>query len=127
DRILIVDAGTGIRELGLSLLKEAAGAPIEASLFVGHTHWDHIQGFPFFAPLYLPTSRFKVHGVHGTTKSFAEVMAGQMHSSYFPVQMKDLPSQPDFVELHAPILVGPVKVSYHFLNHPGITIGFRFE
>ena len=127
DRLLIVDAGTGIRELGVSLLKDAAGAPIEGSLFIGHTHWDHIQGFPFFAPLYLPTSRFTVHGVHGTTRSFAEAMAGQMHSTYFPVQMKDLASKPAFVELNAPIMVGPVKVSYHYLNHPGITIGFRFE
>jgi phosphoribosyl 1,2-cyclic phosphodiesterase len=127
ERLMIVDAGTGIRELGLSLLKQAAGAPIEASLFIGHTHWDHIQGFPFFAPLYLPTSRFTVHGMRGTTKPFADVMAGQMHSTYFPVQMNELASKPAFVELHAPVMIGPVKVSYHYLNHPGITVGFRFE
>jgi phosphoribosyl 1,2-cyclic phosphodiesterase len=126
-RLLIVDAGTGIRELGLSLLKDAAGAPIAGDLFIGHSHWDHIQGFPFFTPLYLPTSRFTVYGVHGTTKSFVDVMAGQMHSTYFPVQMKDLGSKPKFVELRDPVMVGPVKVSYHYLNHPGITIGFRFE
>lgn len=126
-RLLIVDAGTGIRELGVSLLKEKAGAPIEASLFIGHTHWDHIQGFPFFTPLYLPTSRFTVHGVHGTTKRFVDVMAGQMNSAYFPVQLKDLGSKPEFVEFHDPVMIGPVKVSYHYLNHPGVTIGFRFE
>jgi len=126
-RLMIVDAGTGIRELGVSLLKEAAGTPIAASLFIGHTHWDHIQGFPFFTPLYLPTSRFSVYGVHGTTKKFADVMSGQMHSSYFPVQMKDLGSKPEFLELNDPVMIGPVKVSYHYLNHPGVTIGFRFE
>lgn len=127
DRLLIVDAGTGIRELGLALMKGAAGAPIEGALFIGHTHWDHIQGFPFFTPLYLPSSRFSVYGMHGTTRSFREVMEGQMHSTYFPVQLKELASKPAFVELDAPVTVGPVKVSYHFLNHPGITVGYRFE
>ena len=127
DRLMIVDAGTGIRELGLSLLKSAEGRPIEGSLFIGHTHWDHIQGFPFFTPLYLPTSRFSVYGMHGTTRPFREIMEGQMSSTYFPVAMKDLASKPAFSELNAPVMVGPVKVSYHFLNHPGITVGFRFE
>ena len=127
DQLLIVDAGTGIRELGLSLMKQASGAPIEGSLFIGHTHWDHIQGFPFFTPLYLPTSRFTIHGLHGTTRPFREVMEGQMNSTYFPVPLKDLASKPAFVELNAPVMIGPVKVAYHFLNHPGITVGFRFE
>jgi phosphoribosyl 1,2-cyclic phosphodiesterase len=126
-RLMIVDAGTGIRELGVSLLKEAAGAPIVGDLFIGHTHWDHIQGFPFFMPLYVPTSRFSIYSVRGTTKRFEDVMAGQMASTYFPVAMKDLGSKPSFIELHDPVMVGPVKVSYHYLNHPGITIGFRFE
>ena len=126
-RLMIVDAGTGIRELGVSLLKEAAGAPIVGDLFIGHTHWDHIQGFPFFTPLYVPTSKFSVYGVHGTTKKFADVMAGQMASTYFPVSVRDLGSKPAFIELNDPVMLGPVKVSYHYLNHPGITIGFRFE
>ena len=127
DQLMIVDSGTGIRELGISLLKEAAGAPISGSLFIGHTHWDHIQGFPFFAPLYLPTTKFSVYGVPGTTKPFADVMAGQMNSTYFPVQMKDLGARPEFIELRDAIMVGPVKVSFHYLNHPGITVGYRFE
>ncbi len=127
DRLIVVDAGTGIRELGISLLKEAAGAPVEGSLFIGHTHWDHIQGFPFFAPLYLPTSRFTVNGVHATPRTFAEAMAGQMSSADFPVPLQAVASKPAFVELSAPVMIGPVKVSYHYLNHPGITIGFRFE
>ena len=127
DRLFIVDAGTGIRELGVSLVKEAAGAPIEGALFISHSHWDHIQGFPFFTPLYLPESRFTVYGVPGTTRSFPDVIGGLMASTYFPVQVKDLLSRPRFVELREPVQIGPVKVSYHFLNHPGITVGFRFE
>ena len=103
EELIIVDAGTGIRELGLDMLKRAAGTPISGRLFIGHSHWDHIQGFPFFTPLYLPSSRFQVYGMHGTTKSFQEVISGQMHSTYFPVQLKDLGSKPEFIELTAPI------------------------
>ncbi|UPT75236.1 MAG: MBL fold metallo-hydrolase [Elusimicrobiota bacterium] len=65
--------------------------------------------------------------MHGTTKGFQEIMAGQMSPTYFPVQMKDLASKPEFVELGGPSEIGPAKVSYHFLNHPGITVGYRFE
>ncbi|MEK7234889.1 MAG: MBL fold metallo-hydrolase [Elusimicrobiota bacterium] len=127
DEILIVDAGTGIRELGLDLIKRAAGSALKGRLFIGHTHWDHIQGFPFFSPLFLPTTKFQVYGMHGTTKSFQEVMTGQMHSSYFPLQLKDLSSQPEFLEINGPVQAGPVRVTTHYLNHPGITVGYRFE
>lgn len=127
DQLIVIDAGTGIRELGVALVKKAGGAPISGSLLVSHTHWDHIQGFPFFTPLYLPTSRFTVYGAPGTTKSFPDVLSGQMQSSYFPVQLRDLASKPQIVELREPFMIGPVKVSFHYLNHPGITIGFRLE
>jgi phosphoribosyl 1,2-cyclic phosphodiesterase len=127
DETLIIDAGTGIRELGFDLMRRAAGAPIKGRLFIGHSHWDHIQGFPFFTPLFLPTSKFTVYGMHGTTRPFSQVMAGQMDSTYFPVQMKELLSKPEFIELGGPLQAGPVKVTYHFLNHPGITVGYRFE
>jgi phosphoribosyl 1,2-cyclic phosphodiesterase len=126
-RLIVVDAGTGIRELGASLLQKSGGAPVVGDLFIGHTHWDHIQGFPFFAPLYLPSSRWTVHGMRGTTKPFLDVMAGQMAAAYFPIPMKDMASRPAFVELHEPLMIGPVKVAYHYLNHPGITVGYRFE
>jgi len=126
-RVLIADAGTGIRALGDSLLREKAGAPVEAHIFIGHTHWDHVQGLPFFAPLYRPESLLTLYGVPGTTRSFRDVIAGQMSSAYFPVRLDEVPSKPAFVELRDPVEIGPVRASYHFLNHPGITIGFRFE
>ena len=127
DETLIVDAGTGIRELGFDLMRRAAGAPIKGRLFIGHSHWDHIQGFPFFTPLFLPTTKFQVYGMHGTMKPFQEVMAGQMDPTYFPLQLKDLGSKPEFHEMGGPLQAGPVKVTYHFLNHPGVTVGYRFE
>lgn len=126
DELIVVDAGTGLRDLGVDLAR--AGLPVNAHLFIGHTHWDHIQGFPFFVPFYNPNNRFNVYGAHGTSLPFADVLAGQMSPTYFPVAMKDMPAKMTVNELSGPVtLPSGVRVSYHYLNHPGITIGFRFD
>jgi len=127
DQLFIIDAGTGLRELGNSLMLGADGKPVQAHVFIGHTHWDHIQGLPFCTPLYVPNNRFWIYGVHVTTQGFEEVLKGQMHPTYFPVAMREMASRIDVVELSGPLKLGDVKVSYHYLNHPGITVGFRFE
>ena len=85
--LFILDAGTGIRELGDKLMKESGGKKIEADLFVTHTHWDHIQGFPFFVPAYIKGNRFLIHGAHGVGKSFEKIFRGLMDPSYFPVDL----------------------------------------
>ncbi|MBI5210765.1 MAG: response regulator [Elusimicrobia bacterium] len=125
--VLVVDAGSGIRDLGASLMKEFGAKPIEGHLFIGHTHWDHIQGFPFFTPLYLPHNKFTIYGTHGTQSSFEDVLKMQMSPAYFPVRLKEMASNLNIVEMKEPVDLGAVRVSYHYLNHPGITIGFRFE
>jgi len=127
DLILIIDAGSGIRELGNSLMAEFKGKPLQAHLFIGHTHWDHIQGLPFFTPLYIPQNKFNIYGVHGTTQSFQDVLTAQMSPTYFPVAMKDMGAKIEVVELSKPLDLGPVNISYHYLNHPGITVGFRIQ
>ncbi|MBI5884454.1 MAG: response regulator [Elusimicrobia bacterium] len=127
ETIIVVDAGSGIRELGNSLMKEFGPKPMEGSIFIGHTHWDHIQGFPFFTPLYLPQNKFTIYGTHGTQQSFEEVLRMQMSPAYFPVRLKEMASRMTIVEMKEPVDLGTVKVSYHYLNHPGITIGFRFD
>ncbi|MFA6317577.1 MAG: response regulator [Elusimicrobiota bacterium] len=127
ETLIVADAGSGIRELGNSLMKEFAGKPIEGSIFIGHTHWDHIQGFPFFTPLYLPQNKFTIYGTHGTQQSFEDVLKMQMSPAYFPVRLKEMASRMTIVEMKEPVDLGPVKVTYHYLNHPGITIGFRFD
>lgn len=127
DELVIVDSGTGIRELGMSLLAEFKEKPITGSILVGHTHWDHIQGFPFFTPLYIPRNHFTVYSVRGAGKSLEQIFKGQMEADYFPVPMKSLACDLRFVELEDNLRLGEVTVRYQFLNHPGVAIGFRFE
>ncbi|MBI4375025.1 MAG: response regulator [Elusimicrobia bacterium] len=126
-RTIIIDAGTGLRELGQRLIKESAGQPVQADLFIGHTHWDHIQGFPFFTPLYDSRNRLMLYGSRGTDRSFKEVMSGQMTDPYFPVALSEVAAALSFAELSQPVELDGIKVTTHYLNHPGITIGFRFQ
>lgn len=124
---LIIDCGTGLRELGGELNREFAGRPIEGHIFVGHTHWDHIQGFPFFTPLYNPKNTFTVYSVRGARSSLRGIFSDSMALDYFPVPLASLASKLSFVELEGEVDLGVAKVSYHHLNHPGVCIGFRIE
>ncbi|MDE2290995.1 MAG: response regulator [Elusimicrobia bacterium] len=127
EQLFIIDCGTGIRELGHALLKEFGERPIEGHILIGHTHWDHIQGFPFFTPLYINRNKFNIYSVRGSSKSLERVFRGQMAADYFPVPLNNLASDIHFVELEGPVHIGTAAVSYHYLNHPGVAIGFRIE
>ena len=127
DQLLILDAGTGIRVLGQSLLSEFQQKPIKGHIFIGHTHWDHIQGFPFFAPAFNPINEFSVYSLHGAEKPLEKVFRGQMDSDYFPVRLTDMRANLKFCELEADVHLGEIKVSYIFLNHPGLAVGFRIS
>src|SRR5207244_10769093 len=80
--LIVLDCGTGARELGLHPLRTAR-QPLRLHLFIGHTHWDHIQGFPFFAPAFVPGSEVNIYAPLGFQRSLGEAMAGQMEYSYF--------------------------------------------
>ena len=125
--ILMLDCGTGAREMGLALQREFKGHPVEVSIFVGHTHWDHIQGFPFFMPAYVPGTRLTIHSLRGSDKSLEKIFTGQMDSSYFPVATSDLLARLAFVELDGTVKIGDAKISHVYLNHPGMAIGFRVD
>jgi phosphoribosyl 1,2-cyclic phosphodiesterase len=104
--LLILDAGTGIRVLGLSLLREFQQRAIQGHIFVGHTHWDHIQGFPFFAPAFNSGNEFTIYSVHGAEKPLHKVFRGQMDNDYFPVllsEMKAKQSRPTGLMLRGPV------------------------
>ena len=85
----VFDCGTGARPLGMDLMANAA-KPVTATLLLSHTHWDHIQGFPFFIPLFVPGNSFTVCGPLGSHSSLPDVLSGQMEYTYFPVELKQL-------------------------------------
>jgi phosphoribosyl 1,2-cyclic phosphodiesterase/CheY-like chemotaxis protein len=125
--ILLFDCGTGVREAGLNLIREFQKQPIQVHLFVSHSHWDHIQGFPFFGPAYIPGNHVSIYSLRGTDKSLEKVFTGQMDSTYFPVDLSDMMAEFKFIELEGPVQLGDTTVSHAYLNHPGVAAGFRVE
>jgi CheY-like chemotaxis protein/ribonuclease BN (tRNA processing enzyme) len=124
DRIMF-DAGSGLREAGQSFL---AGGPCHIHLFVTHTHWDHIQGFPFFTPIYVPGFEITVYGERGFGKNIESLLCGQMDRDYFPIQREDLRAKINFVFLDDnPVKIGDVTVTREFTQHPGATVCFKVE
>ena len=128
DEVFIFDSGTGIRELGLDLMKRASGAAQKGHVFIGHTHWDHIQGFPFFVPAYIPKNKFTIHSVKSIGESFETIFRRQMGINYFPVEVGDMSSQLEFNHIDTrPFEIGDVKVRTSFTNHPGVNLAYRLD
>lgn len=123
---LIFDGGTGIRVLGQYLLKEM---PLEAHLFFTHSHWDHIQGFPFFTPAYIPGNSFKIYGkVAPNGQSIRDLLEEQMFHPNFPVPLRVMGAKLQFFDVQVPdvIAIGnDVYVETGNLNHPGEATGYR--
>ena len=125
DDLCILDAGSGIRDLGLELAKQG---PRKVPLLIGHTHWDHIQGFPFFSPAYVPGFEFEIYGASGFGKSLDQLFGGQLDRDYFPVEMHDMSAHLTFKTLaENPVRFGKIAVFWELMNHPGATVGFRVE
>ena len=124
--IIILDAGSGIRELGLALNKEFGNAPLKLTLLLTHTHWDHIQGLPFFLPAYQAKNTIEVYGYQGARAGLATILAAQMELPFFPVSWKNLPGTIKVRELKKmEFKIGKVRVHSRFLNHPGVCAGYR--
>ena len=124
--IIILDAGTGLRGLGLGLIAEFGDQLLNLTMLLTHTHWDHIQGLPFFRPVYQPQCRLHILGYEGARKSLVNILSGQMESPYFPVLFDELPGNIQIEELKdLEFQVGGVAVKAWFANHPGICVGYR--
>ena len=127
-QLIILDSGSGIRLLGQQLAQEFKGRSLDLTLLLTHTHWDHIQGFPFFAPAYIPNNTVRITGYEGYRKSLENTLTVQMESNYFPIGLRQLPSNISFVEqLDMDFHVGPIRVRSLFANHPGICVGYRLD
>jgi phosphoribosyl 1,2-cyclic phosphodiesterase len=122
---LVLDAGTGLRRLGNEL---AARGPVDITLLLSHVHWDHIQGLPFFAPIYLPTTRIHVvAGANGTP--LRDTLRRQMSAPTFPVDLNDVPSALSFCEVRErqKLVLGDAEVTATKANHPDSVFAYRIE
>lgn len=124
--LIVCDCGTGAHGLGQALL--ASKKPVHGHMFISHTHWDHIQGVPFFAPLFVPGNTWDIYGPAGAGRRLEEALVGQMEFQYFPIRLADLAATIRFHELHeGQLQIGDVTIKTRFLNHPGVAMGYRFE
>lgn len=121
---VIVDGGTGLRALGGSL-KE----PQELTMFFTHLHWDHIQGIPFFAPMFIPGFTIHIYSGHKADVSLEATLRGQMQAPNFPVELDRLPAGMTFNEIPkgSSIRVGDIRIDTVSLNHPNEATGLRFS
>ena len=125
--LIILDAGTGIRELGRSLLERAHGGAVSGDIFLTHAHWDHIQGIPFFAPLFVKGNHFTIWGSQSLETSIDRVVRDQMSPTVFPVTFEELDARIDFQSLGDATTAGNgYEVSAMPVRHPGGALGYRF-
>ena len=131
DRLIILDAGSGIRELGNHLMaNDMSKGPLDTELFLTHTHWDHIMGFPFFTPIYIPGVKLKVYGpVTHEYESLESIVGGQLTYRYFPVRHVELAADISYEHLKEGVfdLGGGLILHTKYLNHPVLCLGYRFE
>jgi len=124
---LIFDGGTGIRVLGQSLLSQL---PVTAHLFFTHSHWDHIQGFPFFVPAFIQGNTFHIYGVPSPDGATIEQrLHDQMLHPNFPVPLQIMQSQLNFrnLKIEETVKIGDITIQNYLLNHPGEAVGYKID
>ncbi|MCB1278077.1 response regulator [Prosthecobacter sp.] len=125
DDLIVFDAGSGIRDLGIEIMGSKAR---RIHLFITHTHWDHIQGFPFFIPAYVPGYELVIYGSKGFGKNLEDIFRGQLDRDYFPVQMEDMHGNLQFRLLpDGPVNIGDAQVTWEFAHHPLPTVGYKVK
>ncbi len=123
---IVIDCGTGAVDLGAALCRD--GRARRGALLISHTHWDHIQGFPFFAPLFVPGAEWDIYAPRGLDRSIRETLAGQMQHAYFPITLDAFAATIRYHELvEGEFAHQDVRLSTHYLDHPALTLGYRLE
>ncbi len=125
--LLVLDCGSGARGLGKAILSEP-NRPRRINILLSHTHWDHIQGFPFFSPAFASGFEVHIYGPSGTSLSLEQSIAGQMDPTYFPISIDHLASKLHFHDLaEETFRIGDFDITSRYLNHTAPTVGFRIE
>ena len=126
--LIILDAGTGIHMLGQKLLKQL---PITAHIFITHTHWDHIQGLPFFSPIFIPGNQLKIYGGLDpvTHEGIQRALSVQLQYSYFPIREAELNSSIEYSTLKPgeQVTIGSATITPILLSHPVLNFGYRID
>ena len=126
DTLVIIDCGSGLHGLGQALA--AAHKPLMGHVLISHTHWDHIQGIPFFAPFFEPGNEWNLYAPKGLGPSLQDTLAGQMQYTYFPVRLDQMGAKIRYSELTEGVFqIGDVTVRTQYMNHTALTLGFRLE
>ena len=127
-QLIILDAGTGIFPLSQTLLSQM---PVTANVLITHSHWDHIQGLPFFIPNFIPGNTLRLHGPYDPVsgKGVEEMMSVQLQYSYFPVREAELKARIEYVTVmpEQSMSIGSTTITPYMLNHPVINLGYRIE
>jgi len=124
--LVLLDCGTGAHALGQELLTREP--PLRGHVLISHTHWDHIQGIPFFTPMFVPGNEWDIYGPGGLGESLQDALAGQMRYTYFPVTLGALGAKVRYHDLvEGSFEVAEIGVRTRYLNHPALALAFRLE
>lgn len=127
-KIVILDAGSGIRFLGDNLIKRYG--KLSADILISHTHWDHIQGFPFFQPAFYEGNSFRIYGPGKKDACFGAIMKNQMHAHYFPIQLEYMKADLKFIQVEDKQrfqLDKDIIITTAATQHPGGCLSYRIE
>lgn len=128
NNLILIDGGTGIHRAALSLL---GSMPLTVNIFITHTHWDHIQGLPFFVPIFIPGNSITLHGPHDPVSGngIEQAMEVQMQYSFFPVREAELRANMQYRTLMPgePVAIGEATITPVLLNHPVVNYGYRID
>jgi phosphoribosyl 1,2-cyclic phosphodiesterase len=126
--LLVLDAGTGLRELGINMMNSNGAKPFTVNLLISHLHWDHIQGIPFFRPAFVPNSTLRIIGPK-QDRSMKELLGLGMDDPFFPVDLDDIPAQIEIGEMEdgSDRQIGPYRVRSVSLLHPAPALAYRIE
>ena len=127
--LIVVDCGTGGHSLGHQLMDQRKkNAPVNGHMLISHTHWDHIQGIPFFAPMFVQENTWNIYGPKGLSQNLRSTLAGQMDHSYFPIALDQFASTNHYHDLvEGAFSIDDIQITSRYLNHPALTLGYRFE